>query len=249
MAVVAIGCTDGPMSARLEEGQRHGIVYSLPGLTSDFSGWCKDKYGYWHEDASFCGAGTPTAPTPPSGPTSGDPGTGSGGGGGSPPPPDSAATPCVVTGGAVQDSPDVQAGFKVLWTASNPDAGLVQRSERGGWIVRTSTGFRVEAWTGVSLGYCGMEGEVPYPAEGPGAIVGYVHTHPYMLEEDVLNCENQVVTYHGTPSDPERANSYNLGRDLGWPGPLPGYILDKNGIRTFQGWNTALDGSAPRCGY
>ncbi|HET6233134.1 MAG TPA: hypothetical protein VFE05_23860 [Longimicrobiaceae bacterium] len=257
-ALVAIGCTDGPTSAGLEEGQRRGIVYSLPGLTSDFSGWCKDKYGYWHEDASFCGAGTPTAPTPPSGPTSGDPGAGSGGGGGSPPPEpaDTAAKPACHTDDPVTDSPAVQTGFAQLWAASSPDANMADRREQGGWVVQSAGSLEVvpfpASWT---VGACGID--APADAVPPTGTVAWVHTHPYRLRERMTACEKVTVVINGVPMQAtwqygNEPSDYDGRVSTAWG--IPGYVLDKDKVTKFVGDPQSQDqfqvvAQNGRCGY
>jgi hypothetical protein len=158
--------------------------------------------------------------------------------------------PCE-TGNPHLDSAKVEEGMKNLWGKSNSNDNLFARKEQAGWIVRTATGYRIHDWNfnAEYRGNCGDSFDVSttYPPEGMGAIVGFVHTHPYDVGENILDCNGNIVTYDGTPSDADRTSSYDLGRILGRSGPLKGYILDKNGIRTFEGANT-LD-SISRCGY
>jgi hypothetical protein len=158
-----------------------------------------------------------------------------------------APEPCN-TGDATIDDPAVQIGYRNLWAASNADANLAQRVERGGWIVRTPSGsFQVEEWTNMSGNYCGMSGSPPPPYSG--TIVGFIHTHPYSVGEDVVNCEWQIVKYEGKPSSADRATSAQLGPQFGYGTGLPGYILDKNGIVKFVGWTEVVDQRHNRCGF
>jgi len=159
--------------------------------------------------------------------------------------------PCNL-GNAFLDDPQVNAGFQSLWDASNFSANLAQRREQFGWVIRTATGYRIQ-----SLGsgnFCGWDGFAVYPPEGPDAIVGFIHTHPYSDGETILACdENGEVsgsaTYRGTPSKYDRDMSVQLGQSLNRSGPLAGIILDADGIRGFSGWDSSLDSSNPRCGY
>ncbi|MEW5927266.1 MAG: hypothetical protein AB1941_07270 [Gemmatimonadota bacterium] len=142
----------------------------------------------------------------------------------------------------------MQIGYRNLWAASNADANLAQRTERAGWIVRTPSGsYHVEEWTHMSGNFCGMSGSPPAPYGG--TIVGFVHTHPYAVGETVLNCEFQIVTYEGKPSDQDRSTSVQLGQAVGYGIALPGYILDKNGIVKFHGWTQLVDERHNRCGF
>jgi|GEM_PF-1939418 len=182
------------------------------------------------------------------------PGTGDGGdpggssGGNDPcsscePPP----APCS-TGDQTIDDPAVQAGYKELWAASNPNGNLYQRVEAAGWVVRTPNGtFAIESWNIQGANYCGWSGTPP--AATQGTVVGFVHTHPYAVGENVLNCEGQVVTYTGEPSLADRQTSAQLGPSYGYGSGLPGYILDKNGLTKFVGYTEVVDQRYSRCGY
>lgn len=165
--------------------------------------------------------------------------------------------PCY-TGLLSVDDSMVGHGFAVLWGLSNPDApALGDRHERGGWIVKTATGYRMDVWPNVGTS-CGMNGGVPAPPEGLSAIVGFVHTHPYFVGQVIVSCDTDpnVVTgagpYDGTASNYDRATSVALGSSLPWsggPAPLPGVILDKEKVRTFVGSSTASDATYDRCGF
>ena len=167
------------------------------------------------------------------------------------PDPEPEPEPCN-TGDPVLDSPAVLEGMDSLMKASNPDAVLFSRAETGGWVVRTSTGFRIDQWP-VTASFCGGDFTVAHPAEGPGAIVGFIHTHPYSVGENVIACgsdgQTSIQTYQGLPSDVDRNTSVSLGTALGRAGPLPGIIIDKSGIREYAGWDLAKDEPHARCGY
>lgn len=161
-----------------------------------------------------------------------------------------AEDPCN-TGDTFLDDPAVNAGFDHLWQTSNPTANIAHRVEQIGWIVKTATGHRIQQFA--TGNFCGWEGETPYPEEGPDAIVGFIHTHPYAVGETIIGCGVDggvtVETYQGVPSDPDRAASIRLGQILGRSEPLAGLILDANGIRTFKGNDPEMNGTLARCGY
>lgn len=149
------------------------------------------------------------------------------------------------TGDPVIDSPTVQADFDQLWTNSNPEAPLFARTERGGWIVQTSSGYDVVPFTQLRTSYCGMDGSEPYPANG--TIIGFVHTHPYAAGETITNCELEITDYRGRPSNIDIKMGLALGRALNRAGALPGYILDGSGIRSFAKEQPTYNYT--RCGY
>jgi hypothetical protein len=182
-----------------------------------------------------------------------DPWSGGGGGGGGswggydPYPPD----PCN-TGDAFLDSPGVQESFDTAWKPSNVAGNLADRKEVFGWIVQTSAGYRIDVLGAGN--FCGFDGEANAPAEGPGAIVGFFHTHPYSVGETILTCTAQMTVggsavYKGEPSDVDRAASVDLGNALGRGEALPGVIIDNEGIRFFRGTDLTKDDSVARCGY
>ncbi|HYW06420.1 MAG TPA: hypothetical protein VE913_05665, partial [Longimicrobium sp.] len=149
------------------------------------------------------------------------------------------------------DDPVVNQGFDEMWKASNPTANLAHRVEQLGWIVRTATGFRIAPFA--TGNFCGWNGTPSYPAEGPDAIVGFIHTHPYTVGETIIACDADgkmtVETYMGEPSRFDRDASVTLGQALGIPVGLAGIILDANGIRLFKGWDLEVKGNIDRCGY
>jgi hypothetical protein len=171
------------------------------------------------------------------------------GGGASEPPP-----PACQTGNPIVDTPAVQTGFKNLWKESNTDDVLFRRSEHFGWIVYRNGSYYVYEWPigGTYAGLCNGIADISgfYPPEGPGAIVAFVHTHPYQNGENVVNCEGSVVTYEGVESSYDRDASGQISTLLGRTQPLPGYVIDKDGISAFEG-NKFPAGTWkwPRCGY
>jgi hypothetical protein len=151
----------------------------------------------------------------------------------------------------VLDDPVVRAGLDQLWRNSSPDANLAQRHEQFGWIVRTATGYRIQPLGAGS--FCGFDGAVSSPVEGNDAIVGFIHTHPYSIGETILACDANMqlspAVYQGGPSDIDRVTSVNLGTQLGRSGPLPGVVIDKNGMTVYAGTQKTMDVAEPRCGY
>lgn len=182
-------------------------------------------------------------------PPGGDPGGGGGGGGSGgtePPPGDTTVTDTTCnTGDPVIDTQAVQEAFDSLWARSNVDANLAQRRERGGWIVSTSTGYAVVPFVSLETSFCRMKGDEDFPTSG--AVVGFVHTHPYSVGELIVNCEFQFWEYKGRPSSMDIKMGLALGSQLGWGGALPGYILDTSGIRAFA--KDQPSRSYDRCGY
>lgn len=165
-------------------------------------------------------------------------------------PGDPADEPCD-TGDSVLDSQGFQNGMEELWRASNTNASLHERKEAFGWIVKTSSGYRIDfVATGTA---CSFDGDVRYPAEGPDAIAGFIHTHPYYVGETIYACDAAgritVTEYEGIASDWDRVQSVELGQTLGRDRPLTGIVLDGNGISVFQGTDTSIDRKVPRCGY
>ena len=191
-------------------------------------------------DGACTGGGDPEWGGVPYEPPPDDSGGGGDPGGDEPLPPD----PCA-TGDPVIDSEQVQDALQSLWTQSDPGANLAQRREQAGWIVRSSSGYSVVRFQNVQRSFCGAEGFEPFP-QGV-EIVGFVHTHPYDVGETILNCSYQIIPYEGKPSEFDLVMSSRLGEQLGRAEPLPGYIIDGDGIRRFaQGTPTT---SYERCGY
>lgn len=249
--LAALGaCAESPSLLPEEMAPDGPSSVMLPGVTGtacrtnyidDGAGGC--IYAPQVDDESG-GTGGTTTPTGTTG--------GSSGGGTTPPPPEGTDPDSCKTGNAVVDDPVVNAGFEALWEQSNFDAPLADRLEAFGWVVKTATGYRIEI---VGTGnFCGYTGVAPWPPEGGSAIVGFIHTHPYTVGETVLSCGasgniNGAVDYPGTPSDFDRNLSVALGQQLGRGQPLPGLVLDANGIRSFEGWDAAVETSYGRCGY
>ena len=108
--------------------------------------------------------------------------------------------------------------------------------------------FSVVPWTGGTESFsCGDYPAQPAPQ---GTIVGFVHTHPYSVGEAVTDCGmNQTMYYKGVPSGADRKTSIRLGAALGTSGPLPGYIIDRDGYYRFQGSTNTATPRRQRCGY
>ncbi|HEX8152643.1 MAG TPA: hypothetical protein VF698_05930 [Thermoanaerobaculia bacterium] len=159
--------------------------------------------------------------------------------------------PCTNTGDPAVDSAKVQEGFKQLWAKSNAYGDVADRREFAGWIVRTATGYRIHEWNkaGGPNGFCDplLLGDT-IPPEGSSAIVGFVHTHPYGKGEIITDCEGKTGPYEGVESSADVKTSKEIGLNMLSRGvPLRGYILDKDGIRKFEG-GTHLD-PISRCGF
>jgi hypothetical protein len=144
----------------------------------------------------------------------------------------------------------VQEGLADLWNDSNVANVLFARTERAGWIVRMSDGtFRVQQWTGLSAGFCRIQGTVAVPATG--MVVGFVHTHPCSRGETVLNHDLQLVDHLGEPGPEDRRQFAQLGVQFGYGAAgLPGYVVDADGIKRFGPVaNPLLEPRSARSGY
>jgi hypothetical protein len=214
----------------------------------------------WCNDDGSCMTSDPSQPSDPvpDATVQGCPGDGGGdpGGGGTPPgggttpPPPAEPTDTCNTGDAVVDDPQVSDGLQDLWAQSNPDANLAQRAEKAGWIVEYPAGqFSVVQWSGGTESFgCGDYTSLTVPSQG--TVVGFVHTHPYQVDETILDCKmTNVQDYTGAPSEEDRIASKILGNFLGRSDPLPGYIIDKDGYYRFQGSTYTATPRLPRCGY
>jgi hypothetical protein len=138
----------------------------------------------------------------------------------------------------------------LLWQQSNADANLYQRVEKAGWIVEHPAGqFSIMQWTGGTERFgCGDYPSIALPMQG--TVVGFVHTHPYRVGETITDCAlGPVHDYEGAPSDEDRATSIHLGAVLGKSGPLPGYIIDKDGYYRYDGRMNTATPRRQRCGY
>lgn len=200
---------------------------------------CSDPT-WWRDDAGTCWPPDPdngSDDSPPGGdPGTGDPLDGSGGEPEEQDDPEGYLDPCATD--------EVRNGFNTVWATSNADGHLLQRKEQGGWIIRENGQLRVETWN-LPSDYCGIHGEPVPPSSG--TVVGWVHTHPYAPGEMILTCEGVPYEYPGGPSGPDRSTSTALGQMVGFPGALPGYILDKGGITFFVGAEPLLDKELDRC--
>lgn len=256
LLLFAGACADSPTSPTIspDDAGPSGIVYYPP---EDDRG-C-DKY----TDPNFC-QGRRTGECITSTPGTGSPeesvgvqscGSSGGGGGGSgtttppPVPPPSEPVDTCKTGDPVVDDPDVSLGLENLWVQSNPDANLYQRVEKAGWIVEGSPGqYSIVQWTGGTENFACGDYTPTRPSQG--TVVGFVHTHPYLVGEGITDCKfASVQTYDGTPSDYDRSASVQLGQWLGRSAPLPGYIIDKDGYYRYDGNSNTATPRLPRCGY
>jgi hypothetical protein len=136
-----------------------------------------------------------------------------------------------------------------LWAQSNPDANLAQRRETAGWVVEYPAGqFSIVPITTTSSSFGCADFIVQFPTTG--TVVGFVHTHPYQVDETIIDCDlTSVQDYTGAPSDEDRVASQLLGSALGRTEPLPGYIIDKDGYYRFEGSRYTATPRLPRCGY
>lgn len=253
--LVAIGCSDAPTTPTVEPGT-NAVTSKLTPV--DPGGgecdpwldptWCEDDDPGDPGEGGECLTGDPAATgspeedvgvhhCPPPG------GGGETGDGDEPPPADTCAT-----GDPVIDDPDVSVGLQDLWVRSNPNANLAQRVEQAGWIVQTSAGYSVIPWTGGTAGFACGDFEVQIPTTG--TVVGFVHTHPYRVDETIVSCDfTNVTDYTGAPSQEDRDASVQLGQLFGIPGGLPGYIIDQDGYYRFEGQTYTATPRKPRCGY
>ena len=219
----------------------------LEGVTGTAKTCPAGYIGSWPVCYSIITGGAPDAPPPP------PPDWGSGGGEGDP----NAPQPCDTSDARLNDD-DFQDDMDDIWDDSNADdPNLAARTEKVAWVVKTATGYRLHEWNlpNSISGFCGLTAGFiagTYPPEGPNAIDGFLHTHPWGVGESFVNfgCDGsmQIATYQGVPSDDDRAASRTLGALLGRPGALLGYILDKDGVRFYWG-NLYGTGTYERCGY
>lgn len=264
-----ISSGEGPVLDVQVQGCVVGGICSLPPISSDPSEPPPDCDVWWKPDCGACATGGII-----SGPEGGmsvqgcpDVPPGGPGGSGTPPPPGgdpgaicptAAASTCpsepppadtCKTGDPIVDDPQVSEGLASLWAQSNPDANLYQRVEKAGWIVEYPAGqFSIMQFTGTERFGCGDYRNVPMPAQG--TVVGFVHTHPYAVGENIADCSmRSVQTYDGTPSDVDRKSSVALGNHFGLGRPLPGYIIDKDGYYRYDGQGNTATPRRVRCGY
>jgi hypothetical protein len=152
------------------------------------------------------------------------------------------------TADPVMADEQVQAGLGTLWEASNADDKLLLRREQAGWIVQDTAGnLRVEQWSTSSTNFGCATIDVFLPTSG--TVIGWVHTHPYAVDESIRNCEFQSVRYTGVPSNADRTAGQQLGAFAGLSQALPGYVIDKDGSYRFSGGQNTATPRGPRCGY
>jgi len=248
--LLTAACTDSPTAPAVNaEGSRaseHVTYYPGTGECDPWMNldWCEGR------DPGDCMTSAPSTGEPEEyvG-VQGCGGGGAPGGGGTPtdPPPPSPDT--CNTGDPIVDDRQVTEGLASLWAQSNPDANLYSRVEKAGWIVEYPAGqFSIMQFTGTERFGCGDYRNVPMPAQG--TVVGFVHTHPYQVGENIVDCSlRSVQTYDGTPSDVDRKTSVALGNHFGLGRPLPGYIIDKDGYYRYDGQGNTAAPRRARCGY
>lgn len=164
--------------------------------------------------------------------------------------------PCE-TGNPMLDSPEVQRGMDQLWEASDADAPMADRRERGGWILKNSLGeysFRAfpSEWT---IGACGIN--APAYTVPPAGTVAWVHTHPYHTGEPLTACDPERVMVGGVTflaytrysNDPSRPDG-----ELAVRWNLPGVIIDHDKVTQYKGEPSSRDrftvtSRHNRCGY
>lgn len=198
-------------------------------------------------------------------------GGGSGGGGGGTPPDDPlpgdtipSDTTCRATGDTLVDKTQVQDVFQRVWDGSNADArDPWQRRERGGWILKTATGYSFQEFTDWRSEPCAMAPLNPAALSSPDNAVAWLHSHPFEYGEAQISCKfisevTGLVTipiYRGGPSrdDIRVANEINSRRNDRGLGNIDGFVIDKDRILRFMplGVSTArLDYPAiNRCAY
>jgi hypothetical protein len=211
--------------------------------------------------AGECEESAPGSPEVVSADGCSDPGGTDPGGGGTEPPPSDCpewdpncekqpppADTCNTGDPIIEDS-TVQEGFAELMMDSNPDASQPQRLEQAGWIVADgSGGYFVQRWTNSQSLACGIVFDEIVPANA----VGYVHTHPFRLNEEVRTCgqnfDGTYPRYRGGASEDDINTMKQLAAML--PGSK-GYILDKSGISIFSETTRVdrRDQRFPTCGY
>lgn len=247
-----MACTDGPNLPSDEDSALLGSRDPQKAMAAPTSSTKTCMGGYISDGNGGCiyapesPSGGYTYPYPPS---SDDPGIRGGGA-------EPTDTADCATGDPIIDSPAVQAGFEDIWKRSNPEAPMSQRIERGGWVIRTATGYAFQAWPDVwSINQCGID--VPAGTMPPAGAVAWVHTHPYAYREKMTGCESltlrvggQLMTvyqdYLNQPSD------YDGEVSTGWN--LAGYVIDKAGISEFVGdpasqYKVRIVERVNRCGY
>ncbi|HEU0298782.1 MAG TPA: hypothetical protein VFR37_04990 [Longimicrobium sp.] len=266
--VLTAACADAPTAPQAGRINPTGPSYdqTVQGCVSD--GYCVlppisgggcdpwEDLNWCEDDGGQCMTSQPGTGDPEFVGIAGCPGTGPGGPGGGgtqpppsePPPPTEPGDTCN-TGDAVVDDPQVSDGLQDLWARSNPDANLAQRRETAGWIVEYPAGqFSIVPITTTSASFGCADFTVQFPTTG--TVVGFVHTHPYQVDETIIDCDlTSVQDYTGAPSDEDRVASKLLGNALGRSDPLPGYIIDKDGYYRFEGTRYTATPRLPRCGY
>ncbi|HEX2202765.1 MAG TPA: hypothetical protein VHG91_05695 [Longimicrobium sp.] len=178
-------------------------------------------------------------------------GGGSGGGGGALPddpfPGDTVPsdTACRATGDTLVDKTQVQDAFSTVWAGSNAEArDQWTRRERGGWIVKTATGYAFQEFTDWRSEACAMVPMSAAALDSPANAVAWVHSHPFELDEIQMSCKRidrstglvTVPTYRGVPSrdDVRVGDEINARRSVRGLGKIDGFVIDKDGIQRFM---------------
>ena len=193
-----------------------------------------------------------------------------GGGGGTPsddPPPGDTIpsdTACRATGDTLVDKTQVQDAFDTVWAGSNADASdSWHRRERGGWILKTATGYVFQEFTDWRSEPCAMVPLSDGALTSPNNAIAWIHSHPFKVGEIPNSCKRLdrrtglivVSTYLGVPSpdDIVTGEEINNRRNARGLPSIDGFILDKDGIRRFKPFGTgaayAPYPSINRCAY
>jgi hypothetical protein len=149
----------------------------------------------------------------------------------------------------------IQEDLLNIWIQSLTDSStpLSDRRERGGWIVRTSTGYDVFyfAPTFVSTP-CGIDFPSNWLSTIPANVVGYIHSHPFSSGDNVTSVCGSVnggeAIYEGEPSDYDYWLLLKASGHLKKP-DLVGYIIDADHIGKFNVSGVENTVYYNRCGY
>ena len=196
---------------------------------------------------------------------------GGGSGGGSTPSDDTlpgdtvpSDTACRATGDTLVDKTQVQDIFDAVWSGSNADArDSWERRERGGWIVRTATGYALQEFTDWRSEPCSMVPLTAAALTAPDNAVAWIHSHPFAVDEVPMSCKYinpvtglvTVYPYRGIASrdDVIVGEEINARRNARGLAAIDGIVIDKNAIRRFKplgiGGARATYPSIDRCAY
>jgi hypothetical protein len=135
----------------------------------------------------------------------------------------------------ILNSAAVQAEFRRLWAASNPDDPGPGRIERGSFVTEHNGIYRFIPYAGPSTRCTSAGGRVEVPAGH--TLVGFIHTHPdnegtIMPADGACRGNTQPdQTFEEGVSDLDRASARRL-RDL-LERHIPGYIIDPDNVHRF----------------